>query len=1008
MSALIWSSLRLAGFGCYQEEVEFTFSPGLNVYVADNERGKSTLVAGLTAVLFGLPRSSNPENFGTARFLHWHGAEKFSGALELLVGDTRYRLERCFENNRVCLWLWDGGGWKKLWQEVHNPGSQRRIAHYLNFLESLLGFTSRELFEATFCLTQPLPEGRVLGEEVQRLISGDASYQVAANRLLEKIRGLTRNLRQWGLGSDARQDRRLEQLERELEELRRRQKEALEVVEEMAVLARELEEQREQLNCWRAEWQRKNGLKKAWSDWSNLALRYQEAVREQERSWAELDRARRLKEKLEQIDSALKRDYPEWVSAPASFPEELDQIRRVEEAMAGKEKELQEQEQALIACKERRAQAERELQGPLAGWAERPRLGLQLREWQRLREQLARYQEGLKERERIEGSLAQLPDFALLGSDPVAEVRRLRGLAGQFLSRWQEFQEALAGYREAAPAFPPGIGGASDERSREGTYRRATGRRVGWLLPFFLALGAVVSALGKFYSWPLALFLLALCGAVVSYWLGREKRWRELEERQRRLAILSQSAWGIDWRKLSDTPLERLAYPAPAYAVLARLLGKEVNNLPEIGAWLISLNEHFWAQLSEQATIWKTLREEAQQWVMGEITPEKVATLRAQIQELEREIPPSCRSLPPEHWASAEEQARRLREQVREERTKEEEITNRCRRLQNEKQKLALELEERRRRLEVVLAPVEYELQRAWERYQAYREKEQHLLATKQELRGLLGERQLCDLERSYHEASNRASALRYQWDQLVQEHPGLPAPGEEGVEVEENYQRLLEELEELQRRLQEGEERERDLLRRQAQLEGQETVNLAQLEEDLSNKQQQYQRLRLEMKALVLAYGELEAAAQEYYSTYREKLSQSATSYFASFTGCSERRVEFTPNFTVVVKDRERELALTQLSRGAQDQLYLALRLALGERLDLPLRLPYIFDDCFANCDRQRRQRIGASLQHLAQHHQLLLLTHDPDFLSWGSEVSLRTVNPGTNAIESSKELGY
>ncbi|WP_420544325.1 AAA family ATPase, partial [Symbiobacterium thermophilum] len=55
VAGVIWHSVSLTGFGPYARKVTYTFPAGLGVLVAPNESGKSTLVAGLMAVLYGLP-----------------------------------------------------------------------------------------------------------------------------------------------------------------------------------------------------------------------------------------------------------------------------------------------------------------------------------------------------------------------------------------------------------------------------------------------------------------------------------------------------------------------------------------------------------------------------------------------------------------------------------------------------------------------------------------------------------------------------------------------------------------------------------------------------------------------------------------------------------------------------------------------------------------------------------------------------------------------------------------
>ncbi|MBC7325815.1 MAG: AAA family ATPase, partial [Moorella sp. (in: Bacteria)] len=193
MPSVSWQRLTLAGFGCYRQRVTVTFQEGLNVLVAPNEKGKSTLIAGLEAVLFGLPNTSNPETFGSARFTSWEEAEQFEGEVEFRVDGRTYAIRRLFATNRVTIRSKNGSGWEETWRGTHNPGAHRRNPAYLDYLNELLGMTSRELFEATFCLGQPLPQGKALNSEVQKLLSGSGGhYQEALAELAAGLKDLTR------------------------------------------------------------------------------------------------------------------------------------------------------------------------------------------------------------------------------------------------------------------------------------------------------------------------------------------------------------------------------------------------------------------------------------------------------------------------------------------------------------------------------------------------------------------------------------------------------------------------------------------------------------------------------------------------------------------------------------------------------------------------------------------------------------------------------------------------
>ena len=100
MGRVKFERVRLTGFGPYRETTEFIFAEGLNVFVAPNETGKSTLVAGVTALLFGLPQTTDPTVFGQARYRNWDHPLGFEGELLWQVDGESYRLRRNFKTTR--------------------------------------------------------------------------------------------------------------------------------------------------------------------------------------------------------------------------------------------------------------------------------------------------------------------------------------------------------------------------------------------------------------------------------------------------------------------------------------------------------------------------------------------------------------------------------------------------------------------------------------------------------------------------------------------------------------------------------------------------------------------------------------------------------------------------------------------------------------------------------------------------------------------------------------------
>src|SRR5690606_14505686 len=193
--------LTLVGFGRFAEVRTFEFGPGLNLLTAPNEAGKSTLLAGLVAVLFGL--TAREGAFSQGRWRSWGLVGPFWGELTFRRSGVRYTVRRQFETHQVTVICHTADGPLELMQLTHNPDARRRAVHYEGWLQEQLGLADRDLFAATFWLTQPLPRPGQLDEAVQQLLAGagQGGFAGVLDRLVEQVRGLTRATRSLGLTS---------------------------------------------------------------------------------------------------------------------------------------------------------------------------------------------------------------------------------------------------------------------------------------------------------------------------------------------------------------------------------------------------------------------------------------------------------------------------------------------------------------------------------------------------------------------------------------------------------------------------------------------------------------------------------------------------------------------------------------------------------------------------------------------------------------------------------------
>ena len=130
-----------------------------------------------------------------------------------------------------------------------------------------------------------------------------------------------------------------------------------------------------------------------------------------------------------------------------------------------------------------------------------------------------------------------------------------------------------------------------------------------------------------------------------------------------------------------------------------------------------------------------------------------------------------------------------------------------------------------------------------------------------------------------------------------------------------------------------------------------------------------------------------LEQTRHRYERERQPRVVQDATDYFDRITGGAYERIVAAPGeATVRVEPASGAPRLTdELSRGTAEQLYLALRFGLIEQFARTAEpLPVVMDDILVNFDAERAARAAAAVRSLAERHQVLYFTCHP----WTAEL--------------------
>ncbi len=225
---------------------------------------------------------------------------------------------------------------------------------------------------------------------------------------------------------------------------------------------------------------------------------------------------------------------------------------------------------------------------------------------------------------------------------------------------------------------------------------------------------------------------------------------------------------------------------------------------------------------------------------------------------------------------------------------------------------------------------------------------------------------------------ANHAVA-RTQLDEIRQEHPWVARWDDEIEQVEKFLEQARRSVADTEREVEELEAQLVEADKNLAVKVATSRRDLGRLEEERDNLGREIAELRRERDALYLAWRVLDESIDEFSRTAVERVCERASQLFETFTGGRYAQVYLTEQLEPLVESRlKTDIAPEELSVGACDQLYLALRIAFAEVLAGREGLPIILDDPFASFDSDRLDSAMRTLKLIAKERQVILLTHD------------------------------
>ena len=1073
--------------------------------IAKNETGKSTLVSGLVATIFGLPTRNNPQEFGTARFKNWYGPSRFEGELEFQFDSVKYSIWRDFESHKISLSVFENDVQRNLVSGEHNPGARKQNLEYEAWLKKLFGIVSREVFEATFCITQPLPETtkkdgqgqRDLDEGVQELLSGTGiAFTNAKDALFEDFKKQTKFTRERGFSSrDQIRDGELELVEARIEKLKSEIERAKDVADSLETVRANLNKLMEDLDAKSKELKEKQETRSSFNEWKRLRSEYDQAILNLNKTQKAFDTANDYRNKIITGTAELKRLYPEYNNPPRTIEDDLDHLILLDQRISVLSEDVIKIKEQLNDSKIKREEI-RESAKSLRCWGElgknpAAKIKTGRRTAARLLEGWDAFQKDLDEQAKCEEILKG--ELALI-ENAGEEVRQALATYDADLARLErELSEAKHNLKDVETAFLEfdadcikynGKYGdiesfpcdASDTlkkglelmRTRNELQKKAKALRIKLTAPIWVRIALIIGfvliglkisgmntnawipvtamvalgCLGWFAATPLWLFIhgnlkrdeIRIMSDLINCELKIEKIGESLgvhidSFNEAEIGGLQERLNSRDYdRELLD--VKRRNLPEEKYLEDVKTRFLQIENEYNIFLGRFRAFTQKYDNVSNTYARWKevkvrrdTVAKKAfvfaeQQFGCGpgsvetcpvlsrdlsdewkEVTEilkvsgvgDYIDTVRDLIESMKR-----CTDL---WWADIQDEAEKYEEFRKSEENLTAMINEQEKRLNDTEQDLEQKTQEFNKAgsaLSLILDKAGGSPKHAKLRWTELCNLKKPLENKEMLLNKILADYNVSsvdELSLCVTKCQTRASGADIKWQDLINEKPGLPrreAAGEPH-KIDKYMQLLDDQIQVLEKEVSILQDSVNQCKYELEIIERENPLNIAQAELELKRMEERQKDINLQADALAEAFIELESAIRDFHTSHRDRLEGATMKYFRKITGVANRTVKINDSFQISLDVEGRPCDVAQLSKGAQDQLYIALRLAIADLLSADINLPLIFDDPFVTCDEGRLDNIGASLSRIADEFQIFILSHNKRISHWGNPVVIQ-----------------
>ena len=164
---------------------------------------------------------------------------------------------------------------------------------------------------------------------------------------------------------------------------------------------------------------------------------------------------------------------------------------------------------------------------------------------------------------------------------------------------------------------------------------------------------------------------------------------------------------------------------------------------------------------------------------------------------------------------------------------------------------------------------------------------------------------------------------------------------------------------------------------------------NVIGLEETLESLQEQYNKLVYKASVVETLKKYMSETDDEIKARFAPQVAEKMAPWLSSVTNGKYSSMSLNADLELAVKVPETDtfVDVDKLSRGTQDQVYLGMRLVIGDLISGEKNVPVFLDDTMHSFDSMRLASAKTVFDKVAQERQVFIFSHNEAYTRWGEK---------------------